>query len=675
MKVLDVTIENYENRIEELELLLRAKDNRFGKDSNLSPAFGRSGMSQIAFESPSNDSNVSSVQTPDHDPAVTDLKLVQGTYDIAGSSGTSDAVIPLQIYLGSGSGELVCWNLQRTLLRHQDPSDGPFISPDFNSFIEESAYDSIFESSNEPNLQPLIDLDKKAIIAYLDNVVLFINSGYFTLDIDDFKERIGNYLSPNLACASGILKTTDGAYSKDRYFIIKVAIMCALGEIYGPANTMGDIATTGIGIALSYFKVAVHYLSPLLGVLNLSPVYLQSNLDLIECLGLASMFTRILDKKNLAVALSNTALSMCVSLNLHKAGPQSSSETRLFWRTFCLNRFFSCRIGRSALLTEGEITSQLPVLSIPPNIEISKEEYSKTHLMIHYIKLAHISDRISRQIYCLKPPFDNHTYLNAVWSIVHDLVDCVHSVPSYLTLHLPLDASAPNSRLIYTLHLNYIHHIYLACIPILLNLVRLNTKYETLPKNIKNLVSLSFQQAQLTINLFIALYKENLVRIFGFTDLDYLISLTIISIICLLLNVPPPKDGYTFEDYIQLLLELVAEMRTHGNLVAKGKFEQLLGLVSSSEAVLPKQSAEKLQTIAKVYYDNDRSFRDENAFASGFPLLRDFEVGRNYFANEPLLEMPFDPSVNDEDIAFMELIVNDFSSDNQFSFLLGNGFH
>lgn len=697
------------------------------------------------------------------------------TKDLTGNAIDSKGSVDLSVYLGSGSSELVCWNLKRFIMnqKNQVKSLEVFFSPEFNSFIEESVYDYLLTDTTIPSLYAVETLTIDKVESLLGNVVLFINSGYLTLDPISFKKKLPQYFDSNGVFKIDKLKRGSSGGSpirtpstvaslnspspsvtadSDYFFLIKIIMICTLGEIYSPECSLGSrLQNDNLGIneptsnnvnftlsttpGLQFFKIVIHFLPSIFSTLNLSRKNLESNLDIIELLGLISMYLRCIDKKNLAVMFTINALQLCISMNLHKKS-NNTTETRIFWSIFCLNRFFCLRIGKSLLLREDEITTPLPTFDSRIDNQAkspSSEEFSKSNLMVHYIYLAKIAEQITNEIYCFKPLIvdKNKEYLNSILTIVHDLVDWVSQLPEFLRLRLPLESGNPSNRLIYTLHLNSLHHIYLSCIPILLNLTKLriaNNKdnlqtaidLEQLPKNIRTIIRMCIQSSQLTINLFIALYKENLTRIFGFTDLDYLFSSSLVFIICLILRLPNIEENYTYEEYLQVAINLIGEMKNRGNLVARGKLNQILDLTQNlKNGTVGQHEFDSLYQYIKGYYYNQKnqptivnlineteavrqyehvqspaalSMTHSNSLPTpqlhpsnilgNYPshsprtttantpkdssnqLLNDFELGKDFTDYSTFTESLFNdfPLVTDEDMMFMNNIIQDFQS-------------
>jgi proline utilization trans-activator len=660
--------------------------------------------------------------------------LEQQPMPLAAAPQPVTAAVDLSVFLGSGSCELVCWNLKRLINNRARASGVPgaerdkiFVSPDFNAFIEETAYDLFLEDTLEPSLEPLKALTLEDVEALLHNVVLFINSGYLTLDPIEFKLKLcsvfdasGHFDVARLMRNSGVL------YAPDYFFFIKAVMICALGEVYSPySSVLGHgseprSANVDRTPGLDYFRVVVHYFPSLFHTLNSSKTNLATHLDIVELLGLISLYLRILDKKNMAVIFTMNALQICISLNLHKrASPlrdedeeskahHRKDEVRIFWSTFCLNRFHCSRIGKSLLLRGNEITTPYPAVAATDTMRSpSLDEFSSADFMSHYISLAKVADRITNEIYCVTPQSNSTTYLNSIFAIVHALVDWASCLPEALALKLPLQPGNPSNRLIYTLHLNYLHHVYLTCIPILLNLTKLHivsifnkSAKESIPTNINNVITISVQSAQLTINLFVALYKENLVRTFGFTDLDYLFSSALVFTMCLILGTPNnTEQSYSHEEYLSVSINLIGEMTLKGNLVARGKLLQIKDLVALLKSsigtshqydsifefvmtFLPQLNGNITQHETPLAVNGLRNPMPE--FTAAKPkqpeidphkrdafgtlessIFNDFELGRDFVGFSAMSDIAKGtdwnfPKITSEDLEFMQMILQDY---------------
>lgn len=600
--ILDVELEEYQNKIESLQAELEE-------------------LKRLAAE------EVKRLTTPRQLAALPPPQHKQ-----PGEAGDAivDSKLTLSVWLGSASSELVCWNLKefaKSIIQRKQPrTDTKLtseleISPDFSSYLEETAYDhllndytpGVFTKDITPIKEVLKDVQYDELMQLLDSVVLFINSGYLTVDPGSFREKSKAYFD-----SMGNFHVDSINNNTNDYFLFKLLMILALGQIYGKNATLsaGHIIPNPQGQVpgLKYFKMVVMYLPPTFQLLSLAKSNISNTLQVIELFGLIAMYLRCLDKKQLAVVFTLNALEMGVSINLHKGNDKedpNSHHNKIWWATYCLNRFFSSRIGQPLLLTPKEITRSYPGFkqgstkyTLPPQ---SKDDFSNADTMRFYIDLAKIADMITNDLYSFKSPFNTKLYLNSTLRILEKLIDWVDNIPDYLRLVIPTNDNYKsineNNRLIYTLHLNYLHHIYLTCIPILLNFTKSklisfkknNDRHEfldlkTLPKNISHIIIACVNASQLTINIFMAIYREKLMRIFGFTDLDFLLSSSLTFINCLMLKVNVTKQekllNYTFEEYLEVAMNLIYEMKLRGNMVAKGKLDQIVDLLVSLQEVL-----------------------------------------------------------------------------------------
>lgn len=499
------------------------------------------------------------------------------------------------IWLGSASGELVCWNLKTfaRLLKSDLKQDQLEILPDFSSFIEETAYDYILNHKYEgDNWSVLEGLTYNRAMQLLDNVVVFVNLGYLTIDPVEFRKLAKRYF------ANDVLVVPE----REDYFLLKMLMVLALGEIYSVEAIIRPSAKPMKEVpGLRFFQLVIQHVPPVFQLLSLSKASFADTIQVIELFGLIAIYLRVLDKKQLAVIFTLNALEMGISINLHKdhEGP-NEHLSKVWWATYCLNRFYSSRVGQPLLLRTEEITRSYPLINkSSTSIPLSKDDFANPDTMRFYIDLAKIADIITNDLYSLKVPFDNKQYLNSTLRILEKLIDWVDSIPDYLKLEIPGPGSKinENNRLVYTLHLNYLHHIYLTCIPILLNYAKARMlshsqakasdtlDLQTLPRNISRIILACINASQVTINIFIATYRDRLLRTFGFTDLDYLFSSSLMFIVCLILNIRPQKQD-SFEEYLEVAMNLIYEMRQRGNLVAKGKLSQIVDLVISLKEML-----------------------------------------------------------------------------------------
>ncbi|KAK6457345.1 uncharacterized protein RJT20DRAFT_93712 [Scheffersomyces xylosifermentans] len=521
----------------------------------------------------------------------------------------------LSILLGSPSCEMVCWNLNEFTIANKGIFNDITVSPDFSTFREEKTYNQLFNFSNRTTSESEIlkQLSYGRIMELNSYAISFISSGYMTVDQENFERKCLKYFE-NGQLKLGILNFKN----KVDYFFLKVLTVMALGEIYSPNFVLGRNCVAEVP-GLQYFKIVIKYLPSEFSFFGHRDI--NDTLEIIELFCLIAIYLRILDKKIAAVSFTLQALQMCISLNLHKDRHLRGHEinekpqhyiNRVWWGTFCLNRFFSSRIGQPVLVSVDTITNnasfEIPNASTP-NVFSTSDSCMKC-----YIELSKIADRITSELYAT--PFHNKQYLQSILSIMERLLDWNANVPEDLKLTFPLKETGPDQRLSCSLYLNYLHHIYLACIPILLNFGKVQISnffklnqlmynpfnIDDLPRNISRIIHSIINSGHVTIHIFRALYKGGFIRIFGFTDLDYLFSSSLIFLICILLKIDTSNEKYLlFEDQLESSMEMMNEMRKSGNLVARGKLNQFVSLINSLEPMLVALGKHDLISKIKKY--------------------------------------------------------------------------
>lgn len=564
----------------------------------------------------------------------------------------------LSIWLKSGSCELICWTLNQFMndLKNEDLT----ILPDFNSFIEENVYDSVLYevegNSFTKNITPLYNILKNVgpeqIEKNLQSVVEFINIGYLTINPYEFRESVKSYF----VNSRFIIPNTD----KNDYFLLKLLMILTLGEVYDENACLSNNHTSQKFRevpGLEYFKIVILYLPSHFQVMNFQKFNIRDVLQIIELFGLIAIYCRVLDKKNSATYFTLIALQLSISLNIHKDSiltknqlklnllPNFEYNNKIFWSIYCLNRFFSIRIGQPLLLNYKDLNFN-SLLGVPDMLNDRQDLNSVTY----YIELAHISEVINMEIYNSK--FNSRDYLNSIIKILSMLIDWSNNLPDHLKLNMSVKVNN-NDRLISTLHLNYLHHIYLTCIPILLHFAKLkvlNFKHgvvptlnlNDLPKNISNLIIICIQSSQLTINIFTKLYEKNLLRSFGFTDLDYLYSCSLIFLVGMVLNLIN-KTEFKFTDYLQISLNFISEMKLKGNLVASLKFNQIIDLMNNFNPLFESLGYGKIEFIP-----------------SFIPSFGNFESNNEFDELLNLNNQDNGLNLNEEDLLFMKDLLKDF---------------
>lgn len=556
-------------------------------------------------------------------------RIESGGTGIINAESDKKDVLDLNIRLNSGSAELICWNLNEFINSFENVSDKvPAISPDFNTFLEENYYVSFLYERLRGDFTSLDDglnsLTLDHVERALDNVVLFINSGYLTLDPISFRAKLKKYFDSE---GKYIPRTTVD------YFCLQILIILSLGEIYGPDSTINSVSVLRVFSdefpGFRYFKLVMKSLGDTFHTQYLVSGSPYETLQAIELFGLVAINLRCIDKKNAASMFTMNALQMCIALNLHQRtgfNRELISKPRtckLWWATYCLNRFYTSRLGQPLLLKQREITIQYPysqeVNSEPP----SNDEFANTAAMNHYIELAKIAEDITNDLYCVELPLDNRRYLRLVLKNLEKLLEWAEKLPRYLKLRSFLSKSyqvCKTDRLVYTLHLNHLHHIYLTSIPVMLHFAKariltLNSQngepstsldLNLLPLNMKNMLLMCLNSSQLTVNIFMTLYKVGLLRLAGFTDLDYLYSSALVFAISLLIRLDEIANDllYSLHEYLSVTVNLIREMELAGNLVAKGKLRQIASLLRQLGPYLEPHGDSEL----RQWLDNDCQF-------------------------------------------------------------------
>ncbi|ABN66467.2 positive regulator of PUT genes [Scheffersomyces stipitis CBS 6054] len=507
--------------------------------------------------------------------------------------------LTLSILLGSPSCEMVCWNLNEFTIANKGIFSDITVSPDFSTFREEMSYNFLFGNVSRGNvdMDSIKNLNYDTLMSLYTYVVSFISSGYMTVDHENFEKKCTKYFENGLFKPSSVNFKT-----KVDYFFLKVLALMSLGEIYSPLYVLGESNAPELP-GLKYFKIVIKYLPSEFSFFGNRDV--NDTLEIIELYCLIAIYLRILDKKIASVSFTLHALQLCISLNLHKDRHLRSYEinekpqhyiNRVWWGTFCLNRFFSSRIGQPVLVSIDTISNNAlfdaPQLALEANNSVNSS-------MKCYIELSKIADTITNELYSTS--FNNKQYLQSILSIMARLFDWSANIPESLKLSFPIKETEPINRLSCSLYLNYLHHIYLTCIPILLNFAKMQIStyfklnqlmynplvIDDLPKNISRIIQSIINSGHLTMHIFKALYKGKFVRIFGFTDIDYLFSSSLIYLICIILRIDSTNErSHIFQEQLENSMDWLNQMQKGGNLIARGKLNQIVSLVGNLEPML-----------------------------------------------------------------------------------------
>lgn len=489
---------------------------------------------------------------------------------------------PLSL-LACASPEVICYQLQKWI---QDGEDLPI--KNYSTNYEEKYYDIILKEQPESIDSQKLDYDE--VIRLFSNVLTFISTGFLIIDPDQFKFKCKLYFNGE---------------DVGPIFNCIILMIAALGEIYDQVNNL-SLQTKLLKVpGIDFFRTVMNNLPSPIDYLRNE----QESIEIIELFGLIALYLRMLDKKSTSATFTLNAIQLSISLNLYKNKQEDQRSNNIWWSIYCLNRFFTTRLGKPLLLNYYQIETPLP----------------KDNTLKYYIELGLISERINRELFNGK--LDDKIYNNnykLISSIMHDLMNWKNSIPESLTMKITKKEEIldNNARVIYTLHMNYLHHIYLTCIPLLFKFahIQLNNYRITkqiiptnklLTKNWLNLIAKLINSSQLSIKMFTKLYTQNLLRIFGFTDLDYLFSSNLVILIAMILNID--NSNFSFEDYLQLGMNLMNEMKIKGNMVASGKLSSLLNLIIDLKDILNTLGYSKLvEQLQTSYGESQTSYTPLN---------------------------------------------------------------
>lgn len=579
-------IKIYDTELEDLKAKLAEYENRqhYGLDSGYSPSSDVTGTSDQSVRA---------------DP----FKYLKNDQDNKNND------MSLSILLSSPSCELITWNLTNFLLSKNTRENFFTITPEFSSFMEADCYDDVLfrpaleclksKSKVENCYNLLKEVELGLVQNYLHMVSKYLNVGYFTVDHDAFEHQLPKYYTLN-----GKLKPLPETEQVD-YFIIKILLIIALGLVYDSQNCIG-VGNPKLTFVpgLVHFKVALNLLPAKHQLLNFGIENFQNNLQTIEIYGLMAIYSRIFDKKNASCFFATSALQLGVSMNLHKRSMITKSRqlnfsyystmnynTRIFWSIYCLNRFYSARIGQPVLLSFKDISLNQDQLG--------------TDLQC-YVELGRISELINREIYN-NSSFHSKDYFNTLFYILSLLKSWTNQLPINLQLDFKKADNDVSRRSMASLHLNHLHHVYLNCIPFLLHLAKVkifgfretqelnHLKLSNLPQNIQDFFLYCIKSSQLTVTIFIKLLDRRLIRAFGSVELDFLYSSALVFFICIILNlddVPVKYDlNKNFEENFLICLTFMRQMALMGNLVAESKVKLIVDMAEKFDVILKKSTS------------------------------------------------------------------------------------
>lgn len=614
----------------------------------------------------------------------------------------------LSLFLGSGSSELLCYNLIHWCIDDdlKENTSEVDVMPNFTSLVEEDDYDSIMfakgMSSTECDINNhLMSLTLKEMEELLQLMLDNVDYGFLTFDPSKFMKDVIRYCTGS----NGYLRLPSARVDY-QYFGCKMLMVTALGLIFAYKLNGTSLAKSEIP-GLTPYKLVMSYLPLAIQILTISHHNPSETFEVIELLGLVALYMRCYDKKNRSAMVTLNALELCIALNLHKKSlypnrlnKEGFDHLQLFWSTYSLNRFLSCRIGQPILLHEQEIETEIP---------ISTSSSTKFN-----IELAKIAERIVHEVYTLRSAMDTKNYLKSILSTLEELTEMSQKFTDIDELTQKVlsttepgspNFTSPSQKLVLGIHLNYYHHIHLVSVPIVLHLARFsilafrhplkfqnsNILIKTLPNGVQKALRAFAISTSKSVQILLILRRKRLLNIFDITELDYICSSTVSLIICLILQLDEELNSTgNFEAQrlsrkLEVMLDMLIEIRLHGNLIAKGKFKQILKLLSSLKVLFQSRGQSPfidiLNRFALIEFQLDFSLGMNNNTSEERAITHDINqsISNGYdeiigqlpsqraqdFSTEPRARYTFSPlnfQYNEEDVNLLNELFDDLDA-------------
>lgn len=218
-----------------------------------------------------------------------------------------------------------------------------------------------------------------------------------------------------------------------------------------------------------------------------------------------------------------------------------------------------------------------------------------------------------------------------------------------------------------------------------------NILIKTLPNGVQKALRAFAISTSKSVQILLILRRKRLLNIFDITELDYICSSTVSLIICLILQLDEELNSTgNFEAQrlirkLEVMLDILIEIRLHGNLIAKGKFKQILKLLSSLKVLFQSRGQSSyiniLNRFALIEFQLDFSMGMKNNTSEEKAILHDINqsISNRYdeiigqlssqrvqgFSTESRARYTFSPlnfQYNEEDINLLNELFDDLDA-------------
>ncbi|VUC23437.1 unnamed protein product [Clonostachys rosea] len=245
------------------------------------------------------------------------------------------------------------------------------------------------------------------------------------------------------------------------HFKAKMWALFAIGEL----RLSKCLTVTGHLPGLIYFAMA----SDAIRMINERP-----QIDVIEIallLSALALYSLETNRRHSACTFVGTALRLATIMGLHiKIAPTlipdpdtREHRVRLWWSVYIIDRFLSSKIGLPLLISDTDISVDLP--SNDP--ALNAEDFGDHLQFVATLRLAKIAGQISRSLYVRKP--QRGTFLQQVIRIREELNQWREQLPSQLKVDLHrVSGDGGQLQPITLLHLSFNQLLIVATRPVLL---------------------------------------------------------------------------------------------------------------------------------------------------------------------------------------------------------------
>ncbi|KAH7203100.1 fungal-specific transcription factor domain-containing protein [Fusarium redolens] len=340
----------------------------------------------------------------------------------------------------------------------------------------------------------------------------------------------------------------------------KMWALFALGELRSSKCLSSSKGLPG----LAYFAVA----SDTIRMINERP-----QLDVIETILILTLYSLEANRRHSACTLVGSALRLATVMGLHLnigdayvPDPElREHRIRVWWSVYILDRLLSSKIGLPPLISDDDISVDLPSNSPA----LTSEDFGDHSYFLAVVRLAKIAGNISRSLYVRTP--QRGTFLQRVARIQEELDHWKEELPEQMKLDFSRTDETQNhsKSIISRLKVSFNQLFILATRPVLLFCFRRHvdevttaSKDNSLPDAARDVANACISTARQSCQLLLRCWVNGEFHIFDYSYVQHLFSATVILAIASTLGLDTSTND---RDEFDITAGFLQQLEQNGN--------------------------------------------------------------------------------------------------------------